>query len=475
MDVRSLDSQVLKFHRKYAMFSPGPVVVAVSGGADSLVLLRVLLTLRDTLDITLHVATFDHQIRGTAGAEDVRFVEGIAALWSVPISTGRADVPALAMAEKAGIEESARKARYQFLAQVAREVGAATIATGHNRDDQAETVLLHVVRGSGTAGLRGILPKSPLSADPSILLVRPLLDTPRREIEAYLSHFGIEPRQDATNQDTNYTRNRLRHEILPLLEQINPQVRTALARTAEILQQDYETLLAQTPRFVPGSRGGELAREVFLQLSPAQQRITLRESAGGLTTASISFERIESAVTLIREHAHGVRTPMGGGIWLVINNGLLILHRDPVEYPADCPALLVEEPLVIAGPGDYPLPGTAWILEVQTSLSARSRDPYSAILAISPGSHIALRRRRNGDRFAPMGMNGRHQKLSDILINEKVPVEWRDQIPLLTVDDQVAWFIAPTLGRLLTKISGKFGSVEEELTDLWQFRFKRTA
>src|SRR5260221_11075315 len=157
-----LVERVRRFALRHTLFEPGPVLVAVSGGADSLTLLHVLMTLRDTFDITLHAATFDHGIRGAAGAQDVQAVREIAAKWDIPVTAGSADVPTLAKTWGLGLEAAARRARYDFLAQTAEALNIKQIATAHNQDDQAERGLMHVIRGSGLAWLRGLLRHVPL-------------------------------------------------------------------------------------------------------------------------------------------------------------------------------------------------------------------------------------------------------------------------------------------------------------------------
>ncbi len=200
------------------------VIVGVSGGADSLCLLHLLHRAAAALNVTLYVATLDHGLRGQAGAEDAAFVEQIAQAWGLPVRRERQDVVALAREHGLGIEDAARRARYTFLARAAQEAGAAVIAVAHNADDQAETVLMRVIRGSGLAGLRGMLPLSPLSADhllpgappvEGLLLARPLLDVPRADIDAYCAAHDLHPRQYATNYEQSKMPTRGRHTVCP--------------------------------------------------------------------------------------------------------------------------------------------------------------------------------------------------------------------------------------------------------------------
>ncbi|MGB3904172.1 MAG: tRNA lysidine(34) synthetase TilS, partial [Anaerolineae bacterium] len=188
--------------RKHSMFGDGDItVVGVSGGPDSLCLLHALKALKRELGIPLHMAHLDHGIRGDESRADAHYVEALAQEWQVPVTVEYGDVPAYAAQHKLAIEEAARRVRYLFLGRVAHELGAPSVAVGHNADDQVETILMHWMRGSGLGGLRGILPVQTLGAQPwwsgpPLKLVRPLLEVPRSEIEAYCQRHGLEPRFD---------------------------------------------------------------------------------------------------------------------------------------------------------------------------------------------------------------------------------------------------------------------------------------
>ncbi|MFN8447334.1 MAG: tRNA lysidine(34) synthetase TilS [Anaerolineae bacterium] len=187
------------------------LIVGVSGGTDSLALLHIL----RRLGVRLHVATLDHGLRGAAGAADARFVVETAEAWGLPVTAGRADVRVLAKAQRLSIEAAARAARYDFLSSVAHEAGTQRIAVAHNADDQVETVLLHLLRGSGVGGLAGMAYAAPLPGHPDLMLIRPLLDVPRAALDAYCREHGLQPRHDASNADARYRRNRLRLDLDP--------------------------------------------------------------------------------------------------------------------------------------------------------------------------------------------------------------------------------------------------------------------
>ncbi len=209
----------------------GPGVLAVSGGADSVAMLRAV----GELPAPVAVAHFNHQLRGADSDADAAFVKDLAG--EKPFYTGTADVRAVAVAAGENLEATARRLRYAFLLETARAAGASWVATAHTADDQAETVLHRLIRGSGLRGLRGIAPVRPLGE--GVFLIRPMLEVSRADVLAYLQETGQPWREDATNQDHAYTRNRIRHELLPLLKTFNPQLNDALGRLAAQAQEAY--------------------------------------------------------------------------------------------------------------------------------------------------------------------------------------------------------------------------------------------
>jgi len=461
-------------------------VVAVSGGADSLALLHLLLALRNEFGLTLHVATFDHQIRGEQGAEDVRFVQEIAAAWGVPCTAGYANVPELAQQNRLGLEETARQSRYAFLTEVAAKVGARQIATGHNQDDQAETVLMRVIRGAGLAGLRGMLPGAPLSSNSAITLVRPLLDIPRAEIDAYLRDLNIQARTDITNADTSYIRNRLRHEVIPLLENINPQVRAALARTAEIAREDYDALESSLPPLTSVEDGFSIDRSAFLRLPVSQQRLLIRQAVAGLLPGEqASFERVQAAIELAQMGLSHQRIELIGRVWFGIDgSNVHIGAGDPQSalLAKGWPHLKAGTQLIIDQPGIFDLPGDdsdMWQLRVERidkqPFQPEEDDPLCVVLAIEPGAALGLRTRQIGDRFRPLGMKGHSRKIKEVLIDMKVPARWRSCIPLLTVNNEISWFVAPTPDGVHSYIAQGVAVRPDETRAIWRFTYMQAA
>jgi tRNA(Ile)-lysidine synthase len=241
--VKRLVEQVAADVRRLGLLGPGErVVLAVSGGADSVAMLAIFRALapRQAHRWQLHVAHLNHRLRGADAEQDADFVARLADRMDVPATVGSADVAARAAAEGGSVEQVARRARYEFLADVAVRVGAAAVATAHTADDNAETVLHRICRGTGLTGLRGIPPVRPLADGRGVRLIRPLLGVSRADLRDHLRQGGLCWREDATNRDAGPMRNRLRHEVLPLLaERVNPQIAAALNRLAACASQAW--------------------------------------------------------------------------------------------------------------------------------------------------------------------------------------------------------------------------------------------
>ena len=244
--------------KKYNLFSENDkVIVAVSGGADSVALLFLLSSLKEEYNLELFVAHFNHQIRGEESETDVLFVQRIAQQLNLPFIVKKRDVPAYAKRRKLSLEEAARDLRYKFLEETAKKKGATKIALGHNKDDQIETVLMRLLRGGGSQGLGGMSPKRIIAKGASI--VRPLIETSRKEILDFLKQKKIKFREDSSNRETVYLRNRVRHRLLPYLERYNPRIGQILFNTAENLREENEYLQ-------------EISREAFSRVSQCAKK-----------------------------------------------------------------------------------------------------------------------------------------------------------------------------------------------------------
>lgn len=441
------------------------VVVGVSGGADSVCLLHALLTLTPEYDLRLHVAHLDHQLRGEAGRADADFVRDLAQRWGLPHSIGSRDVAAFARDYKLSLEEAARQVRYEFLIEVALAQGSETIAVAHHADDQTESVLMHFLRGSGLAGLRGMQPKlrlndfrglrrsdhSAISAGQAkIHLIRPLLDVPRAAVEAYCQAHELAFRTDATNADTTYFRNRLRHELLPTLETYNPNIRSILRRTAEVVQADYELLEAHRNFAWDMTVLDETETAITFSLSAwceqpvGTQRALLRRAIQQLRASlrDIAFVHVEDAVDLLQRATTGDQATLPQNLVLEVSyDSFTIAPRDQLVLP-DWPQLPEESSsLTVNVPGRTTLPGSAWMLDAELTtvrpeeLSGGWAACLDADRLIRP---LILRPRQTSDRFHPQGMPS-PVRLKDWLIGVKVPRAVRHRLPLLVAGDDIVW------------------------------------
>jgi len=454
------------------------VVVGVSGGPDSLCLLHVLQRLRKEVGYSICVAHLNHGARGGDSRADARFVRSIAEHWNLPVTVEDQDVPALAREHGTSFEETARRVRYAFLARVALERGARKIAVGHNADDQSETVLMHFLRGSGPAGLRGMLPITPIS-DYRLLapflrgvggeeqlaalsIVRPLIDVPRSAIEQYCAENGLRPRFDRSNLDVTYFRNRLRRELLPLLETYNPGIRQRLRHTAAVVAADYELLAggrAEAWSRVVGLESGsaiEFDLPGWRQLPVSLQRSVLRQAVYQLrhTLRDVSFSHIEAARLVALRGRTGDQATLPKGLMLTVDYDGITLASEGDIGTAPCEPLLVRsEAISVRLPGVTKLPGGDWVLRaeilqsVDCDLPLREASDWTIYLdADALTRPLDLRPRRPGDRFEPQGMGGHSVKVSDFMVNVKVPRAWRDRVPLLVSAGRIAWVCGRRVG-----------------------------
>lgn len=413
-----------------------PLVVGVSGGADSLALLSLLRASNQALV----VAHFNHQLRPEANADEAH-VAAICEKLGLPFVKDSADVGAYAAEQGLSVEEAARKLRYRFLFRVARERGAVAVAVAHTADDQAETVLMHFLRGAGLSGLKGMLRQTILAEfDQRIPLIRPILHLTRAETEALCRENGLEFRLDASNADTTYFRNRLRHELIPVLETYNPQVRAALARTATALQGDFDVLNHLLDEAwqacVEGAGTGFVSfnYEILSQQPEALRRNLLRRAAFLLRPGlrDVDFSALARGAAL----KDGNFT---GGLYFLREGKLFHL----AAYEADLPhgryplVLMTNE---VCGEWQELPNGWRLICEPVGEADPQPGDEWTAWLdAELAQGKMKIRPAKPGDRFSPLGMGGKSVKLSDLFINLKIPQRMRATWPVVTVADEIAW------------------------------------
>lgn len=419
------------------------LVVGVSGGPDSLCLLDCL----HHLGYQPVVAHLDHGLHA-ASRGDQAYVAAYAESLGLPFETRRLDVePA-----SGSLEERLRLLRYQFLVDVAADRSLRTIAVGHTADDQTETVLMHLLRGSGSHGLRGMLPQTTLNGwiglrrSTGLSLIRPLLEFERRQTQAHCQAIGLEPRQDPSNADLSFFRNRLRHELIPRLKEYNPAIVQVLARTAKVMEGNAELIsgLVQAGWDDWVRKAGEgvyaVRRQQLLEAPVALQRALVRELFSRLrpNLRDIGFEAVEGVLECLRGHQRGQRSIVGGLELVPLRDEIVI--REPesrVSFPQH-PQLLRIEPQILEIPGKWDL-ADGWRIEAdERPTAAQAGDDLIRFDREKLSPELVLRAAQVGDRIHPAGMSG-SMKLSDLFINRKVPRPARPYWPVVVDGARVLW------------------------------------
>ncbi len=418
---------------RHDLIGPGDrVLVAFSGGQDSAALLDLLLRLRKEISIDIGLAHFNHKLRPSADADEA-CARAVARKYRLAIVTGSRNVRLFAGRRKLNLEEAARELRYEFLKKALRRTGATKIATGHTLTDQAETVLMHLFRGTGPQGLGGIAPK------PDAVLIRPLLDLERREIAAYLSRRGIPFRSDETNLDRRYLRNRIRLDVLPNLEAVEPAVVRHLGRLAMIMR-DEERLLER----VTATAWHELHRledgrpaldaSGLGVLPPALSRRVVRKFLSELRgdLRGISYEDVESILRL----KNGKEKPIRKGLVLRRETGLLFRKSSrsdgkPLEVRWDG-----TKALRLRGRGPKFQAST---IKQEATARLRFDDQHRAYLDKNRLEFpLLVRSRRPGDRYRPLGAPG-SKKLKELFRSKGIPLAQRDSLPVFVSAGRIVW------------------------------------
>jgi tRNA(Ile)-lysidine synthase len=424
------------------------LLVAVSGGIDSMVLMDVLARLRRPLGVELHVAHLDHGLRQQS-ADDSAFVHQQASQRGVAVHCGRQDASRCAAETGRSLEDAARVVRYEFLERTAAASDCRYIILGHHADDQAETVLLRLLRGSGSTGLASMRPVR----DGRFL--RPLLQLTREQILSYGEAAGVEHREDASNLDWRFLRNRVRGELLPQLREYNPQITRALCRTARLLAEEDDYLrqhaatacartLLEPP--IPGLDAGKLGLDVarLVEYHIAVQRRVLRAAIQGLMPPPepLGFQQCETVLELAHGAGRGYRT-LGNGLAAERSGGWLVLGRIAAA-PVDC---------LLPVPGEVVIPERSLRLRARIQagpVPASCRSGLGTRCAVfdrtQVGSRLSIRSPRRGELLQPHGMEG-HKKLSDFLIDIKWPRLLRPGLLVLAAEaDRIAWLVGLRTG-----------------------------
>lgn len=419
--------------RRYRMTSErDTVLAAVSGGADSVAMLLILLELRERLGIRVKAAHLDHRFRGDESRGDAAFVRDLCAELDVPCFTEEVNVPRFVLAHGYSKQEAARMLRYQFLVKTMKLEYCQRIATGHTADDQAETIVMRVLRGSGPDGLSGI----PRRGEGG-MVIRPLLDIWRSEVESWLTERGVAWRTDSSNLTTDYARNRVRHELMPVLEEYNPSVREALVRMGAIMTDVAAHLERATDEALPGvvltARRGLFALDStqLAHYDEALQRSLFRRIFASLRPdmAPLASRHVGNLLELLRRGDVGVSVELPGGASARLEHGRLVVSEGDGPPSFDATRLDV--------PGTVEFRGARLRVSADVVPADAVKDDLSRLdddVALFDMDDVPLpltvRPRRPGDRFRPFGMNGT-KSLKELMIDEKIPFGLRDSIPVI--------------------------------------------
>ncbi|MFQ5850342.1 MAG: tRNA lysidine(34) synthetase TilS [Candidatus Binatia bacterium] len=462
-----LEAKVRDTIRKYEMLSFGDgVLLGVSGGPDSVALLRLMTSLGKECGWRLAVAHLLHGIRGEEARKDALFVAELAEKSSIPFYLKEVDLPRMRSERgKGNLEELGRKERYGFFAAVSAQCGLNKVATAHTRDDQVETLLMWLLRGSGRKGLSGIYvvrkltSKGRSSAKP--LLVRPLIDASRQEILAYLAEQGLDYRTDDTNLDRCHLRNWIRHRLLPQLrKRIDRRLDHRLAHLAEILRDEEGVLDRITQRRLDRlGRSRCFTRESLLQEDKAMQRRLVRawlESNSG-SLRGIAFDHVEAILRFIAQGPPHGRLSLPGGWDLLRQYEAIRLERGGrKELPE------VSYSYFLPHGGEVVIPEAGVKLQssrCSSSFVTRPQDDLEALFdsALLPDT-LTVRSFRAGDCFQPLGMCGHKKKVKDLLIEKKVPLPIRRILPLVLAGGEILWI--PQYGRSeIAKVGPQTGEI----------------
>lgn len=438
--MEKIKAKVLKTIQKYNMIIPNEkIILGVSGGPDSLALLYILVNLKEKLGCNFHIAHLNHKLRDKESDEDAEYVIKHAKMLNLPITVETFDVHNL-IRQGESLESGARRIRYEFFENVINKVNADKVALGHNADDQAETVLMHLLRGSGTQGLGGIPPVR------NGKYIRPLIEITRNEIDEYLKNINVIPRIDSSNQSLDYQRNKIRLELIPLLEkEYKPNIKKILWNTSQLLRSEDEVLNSLAMDIFKDCIIEQTDRKVILQISKINQHhIALRRRIMRLAIKSLigdlyeyDFDHIEIVLGLMDNLITGSVIKLPRNICVEKSYDALIIQYQErriysnFEYKIDLP-------------GIFEIPGLG--LTIKTELSykpsiCKVKSKFQESFDFEKMTNkLYIRNRRPGDKFLPLGMGG-YKKLQDFFVDEKVPKSKRDNIPILTCGNDIVWVI----------------------------------
>jgi len=440
--------RVLHNIRKDSLVQEGQtLLVAVSGGPDSVCLLHVLSSLRQKLGINLHAVHLDHQLRGVESEADARYVAELVRRLDIPATVETRDVNSYQKKYRLSPEEAAREVRYAFFSEVAQSIGGDRVAVGHTLDDHVETILLHLIRGSGMQGLTGLQPAAVWRKGVNRLqVVRPLLDITREETMAYCREYGLEPRTDSSNLSRSFLRNRIRLELLPVLQKYNPQIKEALERLSKIAGNEVNYMnslaIAAWQKTVRVSNNTVvLNKKKFNALDVSIQRYLLRmaiEKVRGEADnplRDIEEKHIAEMLNALDKKA-GKMIKLPYGLVFVVEYDRYLLGTDPAALSPFPP---------LAGGYRLPAPGKTraggWTVkaDIGERKDLRKGNAFTACMDFNKaGSDLFVRTYRAGDRFQPLGMSD-DKKLGEFMIDARIPHAWRSRIPIVCNSQHIVW------------------------------------
>lgn len=432
--------RVLEYMKKFNMVESGDkIVVGVSGGADSLALLHILNKIKDDFSLELAVAHVHHGLRGEDADKDAKFVEGICRDWQIPFYIKKADVRKLASKWGLSEEEAGRKVRYDFFEQILKEIKGQKIALAHHRDDQAETILYNLIRGTGLKGLQGMKPVREGK------IIRPLLQVSRQQIEAYCRENNLEYRIDLTNEENIYTRNRIRNVLIPYIqENFNPNFSENLVRMGDIIREEEEFLSHYSNQLFQKwakALDGEVRIPIdfFISNPKAISRRVIRLAIEKLveSMADISFIHTEEVLNIALYSSTGSMVDLPKNLKAKKDYEAIVIFDD--RKSRDIPSF--QYPIAI--------PGKLYIKELDMEIVCQQVEKPDVLrkgiwcIYIDRDriqGELVVRNRRDGDRFQPFGMKGT-KKLKDYFIDRKIPREERGAIPLVVDDRNIIWVV----------------------------------
>ncbi|MCS1352392.1 tRNA lysidine(34) synthetase TilS [Mechercharimyces sp. CAU 1602] len=421
------------------------ILVAVSGGADSMALLHILHTLSPRFSCRLLAVHIDHQLRGSESDEDANYVLEQCKRWGIDCHTEKISVRDVLATEKGNLQDTARQLRYEAFVKIAKQTGATKLAVAHHADDQVETIIMRLLRGTGVAGLQGIPVTRSL---PPVTVIRPLLGVERSHIEQYCEQEGIMPRQDSSNQSLKYTRNRIRQQVVPLLQQMEPRVKEHLISLAEMVSKEEEAwrlYVEQAKKdVVVTEEAGRvvLACEQLLLLPLALQRRLIKlilKCLSSSTEQEETFTAITQTLYLAQHAEPSVSVDLAGGVVARRQYQLLVIEMKKQAPQRESVESVVRIPI----PGTIKLPTFAGELTVIiTEKKIESLQNTSSYYAVFDRAYlrepVVVRSRRTGDRMRPWGVNGT-KKVKDMLIDAKIPVTIRDRVPIVCHGETIIW------------------------------------